>query len=194
MSEATTPAYTFHWLTPERWPDLEALFGPKGAYGGCWCMYWRLPGSAYQRGQGEPNRQAFQRIVADGERPGILAYDGDQPVAWMALAPRGVYGRLSRSKVLAPVDGEEVWSITCFYVAKGHRRKGLTVALLEAAARMAAERGARILEGYPVDPRAGKTADIYAYTGLAGAFQKAGFEEVARRSETRPVMRKRVGE
>lgn len=182
--------YTFEWLTPARWNDLESLFGPKGAYGGCWCMFWRLKQGDFSRGCGEPNRKAFQTIVSNGDRPGIVAYHGQIPVGWMAVGPREIYGRLGRSKILAPVDGLSVWSITCFYIAKGYRRKGLTVALLEAAVDMVGERGGEVLEGYPVEPKTGKTADIYAYTGLASAFRKAGFEEVARRSETRPIMRK----
>ncbi len=87
------------------------------------------------------------------------------------------------------MDEEPVWSITCFFVARTHRRRGLTVALLRAAARYARERGARVLEGYPVEPKGGRAADTFVYHGLASAFRAAGFHEVARRSETRPIMR-----
>src|SRR5688572_10778890 len=158
--------YAFHPLTPDRWDDLVRLFGPKGACGGCWCMWWRAA-------------------------PGVLAYDGDEPVAWCAIAPREAYPRLERSRVMAPVDERPVWSVTCFFVARDHRRRGLTVALLRAAARFAAERGARIVEGYPIEPGA-RQPDAFVYTGLASAFLAAGFEEVARRSPTRPVMRRAV--
>ncbi len=192
MQESAEPACTFHWLTPDRWGDLETLFGPRGAVGGCWCMFWRMPQKDFHNGCGEPNRTAFRTIVETEARPGILAYEGERPVGWMALAPCSEYGRLARSRVLAQVDDQPVWSITCFYIAKGYRRKGLTVALLGAAEEMARERGAVVLEGYPVEPRQGRTADAFAYTGLASAFRKAGFEEVVRRSETRPIMRKRI--
>jgi GNAT superfamily N-acetyltransferase len=183
--------YAFYWLTPDRWQDLEQLFGSRGAYGGCWCMFFRLKQSEFSSRCGEGNRAALQSIVQAGERPGILAYVYEKPVGWCALAPRADYVRLARSRVMAPVDDLPVWSITCFYVGKGYRRQGVTLALLQAAIEMARERGAVALEGYPVDPRRGQTADIYAYTGLASAFRKAGFVEVARRSETRPVMRYR---
>jgi GNAT superfamily N-acetyltransferase len=85
-------------------------------------------------------------------------------------------------------DRSDVWSVPCFFVSRPHRHRGLTVALLEAAVNHAARRGARVVEGYPVEP-AGEQADVFVYTGLASAFRRAGFREAARRSPTRPVMR-----
>jgi GNAT superfamily N-acetyltransferase len=178
-------------VTPGRWRDLETLFGPRGACAGCWCMYWRLPGAAFHQGKGQGNRRAMRRIVASGEVPGLIAYHGRVPVAWCALAPRERYPRLLNSRVLAPVDDEPVWSVPCFFVARGYRRRGVTRRLLEAAADFAARHGARWVEGYPVALAAGaKYADAFAYTGLARAFERVGFVEVARRSKTRPIMRR----
>jgi GNAT superfamily N-acetyltransferase len=175
--------------SPERWADLERLFGPNGACAGCWCMWWRLPRAAFDAGKGEGNRRALRARVAAGDVPGLLAYDGETPVGWVALAPRAEYPRLGASRILAPVDAEPVWSITCFYVARSHRRRGVTRALVQAAERHAREAGASILEAYPVDPR-GATASAFLYTGLASTFRAAGFEEVLRRSPTRPIVRK----
>jgi GNAT superfamily N-acetyltransferase len=180
----------FHPLTAERWADFEALFGPKGACAGCWCMYWRLKRSEFNTGKGEGNRRAMVRIVRSGEVPGILAYDGKAAVGWCSVAPRERFSALGRSKILRPVDEQPVWSVVCFYIAKPHRRKGATVHLLRAAADYARSQGAKILEGYPVEPKDGKTPDVFAYTGLASAFREAGFVEVARRSATRPLMRR----
>jgi GNAT superfamily N-acetyltransferase len=154
-------------------------------------MWWRAAPADFRAGHTGGNRRAFRRLVRSGTEPGILAYHGDEPVGWCAIAPREAYARLGRSRVMAPVDERPVWSVTCFFVARDHRRRGLTVALLRAAARFAAERGARIVEGYPVEPDA-RQPDTFMYTGLAAAFRAAGFEEVARRSPTRPVMRRAV--
>ena len=155
-------------------------------------MFQRLPRAAYGRGQGEPNKRALRAIVRRGDVPGILAYAGDVPVGWCAVEPRSTYATLERSRVLAPVDEKPVWSVPCFFIARGWRRKGLTTKLLRAAADHAASRGASILEGYPIAPRAGgaKMADAFAWTGFVGSFERAGFREVARRSPTRPIMRK----
>jgi len=179
----------FHPVTPELLDDLATLFGPRGATGGCWCMWWRLTRSEFERNKGEGNKQALKSIVDSGEVPGILAYDGDKPVGWCSIGPRQGYAALERSRVLKAVDDQQVWSIVCFFVARSYRRRGVTVRLLEAAVDYARNNGAKIVEGYPVDPRAGSTADVFAYTGLVSAFKKAGFVEVLRRSETRPIMR-----
>jgi len=182
----------FHPLTPDRLPDLELLFGPRGACAGCWCLFWKQTRPEYEEGKGAANRAAMRRQVRDGVVPGVLAYDAEGPVGWCAVEPRAAFTRLSRSRTLAPVDDAPVWSVPCFFVARRARGTGLTAALLAAAARHARRAGATILEGYPVEPR-GESADAWLYTGIASTFRRAGFEEVARRSATRPVMRLSLG-
>jgi GNAT superfamily N-acetyltransferase len=180
---------TFHPLTPERWSDFEKLFGPRGACGGCWCMYWRLSRTQYDEQHGELNRRNIKALVDTGNIPGILAYSGDQPVGWCSIAPREEFPTLGRSHILKPVDDQPVWSVVCFFVSRGQRRKGLTVELLKAAIQYAGSKGARIIEGYPVEPKDGKAPDVFVYTGLLSAFKQTGFTEVLRRSATRPIMR-----
>lgn len=189
QARADTPALEFYPLTPDRWRDLEALFGPRGAVGGCWCMWWRIKRTEFERRQGDGNKRAFKKIVKSGEEPGILAYAGGQPIGWCAVAPREAYPVLDRSPTLKRVDDRPVWSVTCFFIARPWRRQGVTVALLKAAIEYAARRGATIVEGYPVAPKKDSMPEMYAFTGTASAFRKAGFVEVARRSETRPIMR-----
>ncbi len=185
------PELAMHPLTPERWPDLAALFGERGASGGCWCMWWRLPRSHFEAQKGAGNKRAFQVIVEAGDGPGILAYADGQPVGWCAIAPREEYPALARSRVLRRVDDMPVWSVTCLFVAKPFRRRGVSVRLLCAAIEYARSRGAWIVEGYPVEPHSNSPVmpDAFVWTGLASAFQEAGFTEVLRRSETRPIMR-----
>jgi molybdopterin converting factor small subunit/GNAT superfamily N-acetyltransferase len=178
--------------TPSRWRDLELLFGPRGACAGCWCMWPRLRGAEFARGRGAGNRRALRRLVSGNARPGIIAYRGGTAVGWCGLAPREEYRRLERSRVMAPVDDRPVWSVVCFFVAPGERRGGITTALLRAAVDEAARRGATIVEGYPLDPAGRRLADAFAWFGLASSFRRAGFEEVARRSPTRPIMRRVV--
>ncbi len=178
--------------TGERWADLAALFGARGACGGCWCMFWRQTGAEFTARKGDKNRRALRRLVQSDDPPGLLAYVDGEPAGWIAVAPRDDYRRLERSRILKPVDDlPDVWSVPCFFVARPHRRHGLTVALLRAAVDFAARRGARTVEGYPVEAD-GVKPDVFVYTGLASAFRQAGFREVARRSPTRPVMRYEV--
>jgi GNAT superfamily N-acetyltransferase len=182
------PMFSFHPLTPERWPDLERLFGARGACAGCWCMWWRLSRAEWNRGQGEGNRKAFRKIVRAGAETGLLAYADGEPVGWCAIAPREQYPGFGRSRILKPVDEQPVWSVTCFFIARGFRRQGLSTELLKAAVAFARARGTKIVEGYPHETKK-TTADAFVYAGLFSAFRKAGFKEVARRSETRPIMR-----
>jgi GNAT superfamily N-acetyltransferase len=179
----------FHGLTPQRWRDLEKLFGERGACGGCWCMWWKLKRSEFVRGKGTTNKKRFKKVVDSGTVPGVIAYAGAEPVGWCALEPRERYDTLSRSRVLKPVDDAAVWSVVCFFVARPFRRRGVTSRLLKAAVKYATENGAQVVEGYPVDPKSGQMPDAFAYTGLPSMFRSAGFVEVLRRSPTRPIMR-----
>ena len=178
-----------HPLTPQRWADLEDLFGPRGACGGCWCMWWRLKRSIFEEQKGESNRQALQAIVEAGQVPGLLAYAAGRAVGWCAVAPRESYPALERSRILKRVNDQPVWSVVCFFVRKGYRHQGVTTALLQAAAVYVREQGGSVVEGYPVEPRQGQMPDPFVYTGLASTFRKLGFVECLRRSETRPIMR-----
>jgi len=152
-------------------------------------MTWRLRRPQYEEQKGARNKAAFRKIVSDGPSPGVLACSGGESVGWCAVAPREVHARLENSRVLARVDDQPVWSITCFFVAKPFRRAGVSVKLLKAAVAHATALGAKIVEGYPVEPKKDPMPDVFAWTGIASAFRKAGFKEVARRSPVRPLMR-----
>ena len=179
---------SFHPLTQKLWRDFELLFGKHGACGGCWCMYWKLRGKAFTENTGHTTRQMQKAIVDSKVVPGLLAYSDGYPVGWIAVEPRSAYPKLAHSRTLKPVDEQEVWSITCFFVEKKYRRKGITVELLKAAADYVKTQGGKIVEGYPVDALSNQ-ADAFVYTGTASAFRQAGFKEVARNSPTRPIFR-----
>lgn len=187
--EAPTSEITFSPLTPARWQDFESLFGIKGAYAGCWCMFWRLPGAEFKQHSGEQNKRAMSELVHSGVEPGLLAYHGQQPVGWMAIGPRDHYPRLASSRVLKAVDDQFVWSIVCFFIAKAYRRKHVTAGLIRAGLDYAQRHGAKIVEAYPIDPKAENYPAVYAYTGWSSVFQAMGFVEILRRSDTRPIMR-----
>jgi GNAT superfamily N-acetyltransferase len=179
----------YQTLTINRWADLEKLFGKHGACGGCWCMWWRLPRTQFNKQKGEANRIALKQIVTNGEVPGIIAYDKGEPVAWCSVAPRETYSSLERSRTLKRIDDKPVWSVVCFFTAKPYRNKGLTVKLLRAAVDYVKTKGGKIVEGYPVDPQSGRLPDPFVYTGLLQSFLKVGFTEIFRSSKTRIVMR-----
>ena len=185
------PRYEFKPVTKALWPDLVQLFGERGACGGCWCMHWRLTNQEFDAGKGAVNQRALKKIIDSGEVPGLIAYRDSQPVGWCSVAPRERFSRLARARTLKPIDDKPVWSVVCLFVLKSHRKQGVSVRLLKAAADYVKSQGGKIIEGYPYDPKAGdKWADPFVYTGLVGAFKKAGFREVARPSATRAIMRR----
>lgn len=181
--------YKFYPLIPERWSDFEELFGKRGACGGCWCMWWRIKRANFKRQKGEGNRRAMRRLIDSGKIPGILAYDQGKAVGWCSVDRREDFTALEKSRILKPIDDEPVWSIVCFFISKEYRKTGLSTRLITAVLEFVKTQGGKIVEGYPIEPKKENVPAVFAWTGFASAFQKAGFREVVRRSETRPVMR-----
>jgi GNAT superfamily N-acetyltransferase len=179
----------YYPLTLNRWKDLEKLFGERGACGGCWCMWWRLTRSEFERGKGKKNKAALKKIVKSGEVPGILAYADGEPIAWCSIGPRETFSALERSRVLKRFDDKPVWSVVCLFIDKGFRKKGMSIKILRAAVKYAKKNGAKIVEGYPIEPKKGRWPDAFVWTGVPSAYRKAGFKEVHRASPTRPIMR-----
>ena len=177
-------------LTDGCWGDFEELFGKNGACGGCWCMVWRLPRKQFDSQKGDGNRNAMKALVQSGEVPGLLGYADGRSVGWSAIAPRERYPALGRSRVLKPVDDRPCWSVSCLFVSRAYRKRGVATQLLGAACAHAKVMGASLVEGYPVEPKGDKPVPaVFAWTGIPKAFASAGFSEVARRSPTRPIMR-----
>jgi ribosomal protein S18 acetylase RimI-like enzyme len=180
-------------LTPNRWPDLEAVFNARGCSiaRGCWCMAYRRSGAQrLQAGKGraQTNRAELKALVDAGKAPGLIAYQGKVPVGWISLGPREEFAKLKRSPVMKPVDDKPAWSIVCFVVPSEHRRQGVARALLRGAVAYARKHGATLIEAYPVD-RAGRSRDDSMWFGAMSMYDRAGFKVVARRKPARPVVR-----
>lgn len=175
-------------LTADRWDDLVALFGERGASSGCWCMWWRCAAKEWDANAGGGNRRALAALVATGPPPGLLAYHDGKPVGWVAVAPRTEYPRLDRSPKLKRVDATPVWAVSCFYIDRWFRGTGVAGTLLRAAVEYARSQGATAVEGYPLDPGEGRVSNAAAWTGVLDMFRAAGFDEIARRGG-RPIVR-----
>jgi len=183
-----------HALTPERWPDLEALFEARGCSvaRGCWCMYYRVTGKgAYTRPSEAQRRQAhdaLKALAAADPPPGLIGYDGGTPVGWVSLGPREDFAKLRRSPAMKAVDDELVWSIVCLVVPSEFRKQGVARAMLQGAVAYARERGVRLVEAYPVDKGEAGAPDA-PWFGTLAMFDELGFEEVARHKPARPIVR-----
>lgn len=168
-------------LTPDLWPAIERLFGPRGACGGCWCMYWRVEkGERWADLKGATNRARFRALVESGGAHGLIASAGGEPVGWCSFERRLELPRLGRARTLACDDADRVWSLPCFFIASGWRRRGVAAALLDAAVAALRRRRAEVIEGYPVRRRPGgePVPAAFAWTGTEAMFARAGFEPV----------------
>jgi len=171
--------------TAERFDDVAQVVG--GGQKSCWCLYYRLASGAYDRMR-DPAGKVRELLAAD-TAPGMLAYLDGQVVGWCGLGPRTEMGRLMRSRTIPAIDDLPVWSLTCFVVRPGFRRRGIAHALLAGAIAYAAEQNVPALEAYPVDPAGARIDNTFAYVGTVPMFEAAGFERVtvtAARSDHRP--------
>lgn len=199
---ATSGKLTVRAVTPELWPALEELFGRAGASNGCWCMYWRL-GPGYRQRPRERNRADLRRLVQRGPPPGLLAFADEVAVGWCQLTTRsslawleqGPLGRLPGAitfhhsdRAAAAHQARLVWALSCFYVRRGYRRRGISAALIRAAVSAAKAAGAATLEAYPVDTDAVRTTRNL-FTGTASTFAREGFEVQLAGRPHRMVMR-----
>ena len=181
-------AREFHPVTRERWDDLVAFFQRQEHAGECWCTYWRLKSSEFNKLTAEQRREKMKSLVAADVPVGILGYEQGKPIAWCSVAPRETYAGLGTSITGKRLDDLAAWSVACFVVDPAFRGKGLPAELLRAGAAYAVAQGAAVVEGYPVPDR------DYGFMGSPAAFALAGFREVATLKNDRKVVRFFAGE
>ena len=180
-------------LTPQRWPDLAALFEADAVCRRCWCMWFLVPGKEFSAGAKGPepaNRGAFQRFAETADPPaGLLAYRDGEPAGWCALGPRSRYRRLDRSPLLrGHPAGERDWYLACLFVGAQHRGRRVARTLVEAAVGHAQRHGATALEGLPLAGAGPKDKEA-AFVGTEPLLASCGFTLVARPSPQRALMR-----
>jgi GNAT superfamily N-acetyltransferase len=179
------------------WEDVRTVFGTRGDPATCWCQFFKVDAATWKAA----DVPGFERALCEqidesrasrGAGPGLLAYDDDEPVGWVAMEPRPAYPRILRSPLIErspdPADAQDVWFVSCFVVRVGHRRKGVATALLDAAVAHARSNGARVVEAIPIEAvPGGSSADLYH--GPLSVFEAAGFDIVDRPRERRAVVR-----
>ncbi|MFC4243059.1 GNAT family N-acetyltransferase [Gryllotalpicola reticulitermitis] len=186
--------------TAERFDDVARMLAPsRPGTPSCWCLSCRLDSHEAHLLSAEPQRrERMQRLTQEPIAPGMLAYVDGEVAGWVNFGPRESIGRLQRSRTILAVDDVPVWSVLCFVVRPGFRRKGLTRELLRGASTYACEHGAPAIEGYPVDPAGDRLSGTMLFVGIASTFAAEGFELVGTTGATsagrpRLVMRKTFG-
>jgi GNAT superfamily N-acetyltransferase len=172
----TSRKLVFRPLAPRLMDCMGAVL--RGSWGaGCWCMYPRLTRAEMATMRGAQRREAMTKLARRRRAPGLLAFEGNEPVGWIAVAPRAELARLDVSRATPRVDDVDVWVIPCISVRPSARGRGIAVALIRAAVAYAARWRAPVVEAYP---RAGsaRTADDNAYFGTEPLFRRAGFRVI----------------
>ena len=174
------------------WDELQTVFGTKGDPAGCWCQWFKLSRSDWEAARRE-DTQALLHAQVEAGSPGVIARIDGEPVGWAAVEPFSAYPALGRSPITRRKEGDpdDVWAVTCFVVRLEYRKRGVARALLAGAVEHARERGATVVEGYPVDPEVRPSLSAAErYHGTVSLFRAGGFEEVRRPSATRAIMRR----
>nr|KEP23843.1 GCN5 family acetyltransferase [Georgenia sp. SUBG003] len=170
-------SFETHPVTPDRFEDFADVINPNRRENHCWCLSHRLRAKDIEELGGGDRERAMRALCERENPPGVVAYLDGIPVGWCNVGPRAEIPRLAGSKLIRPVDDVPVWSIICVVVRGGHRKKGVTGHLIEAAARYASSRGAPAVEAYPVDPP-GRMDTTMAFVGTRAMFERAGFRVV----------------
>jgi GNAT superfamily N-acetyltransferase len=190
-------AFEIRPVTAERVDDFVAVANPNRRASHCWCLSHRLTAGEIAELGGGGREAAFRALCGRENPPGVIGYADGEPVGWCSIGPRSENTRLSRSRLIRPLDDVAVWSIICIVVRGGHRRRGHTTPLINGAVEYAAARGAPVVESYPVDPGSGRIDLTMGFVGTRAMFEKAGFTVVGSTGATasrlpRLVMRRTV--
>ncbi len=174
--------------TPDRWDDVVTVLGGSGDRG-CWCQAPRGPAKGYGKERPGARRAALREQLADDPPAGMLAYVDGEVAGWCGFGVRTLLPRMERSRTIPKVVEQPVWSILCFNIRTGFRRRGVAAALLDAVVAFARESGAPGVEAYPIDPEGTRVNANFGYVGVTPMFEKAGFErilETSAHSDRRP--------
>jgi GNAT superfamily N-acetyltransferase len=164
--------------------DVRAVIGPKSPSSTvCWCLSYRIPSKLNNSLRGPARGELVAELCRAETAPGVLAYDGDTPVGWAAVAPRAKTS-FARNRRIPHVDDLPVWSLWCIRVRPGHRKMGISHSLITGAVDFARTHGAPAIEAYPLDNGSAKVDLTMAYAGLRKNFERAGFTKAANTTST----------
>jgi GNAT superfamily N-acetyltransferase len=180
---------SFQELSTANWKQFEELMGEKGGCGNCWCMYFRIPTKEFQENKPDGNKKMMKQLVDKGMPQGLIAFINKEPAGWIAFAPREDYMKLENTRIFKPLDDKPVWSITCFFVKKEFRHKGLSQQLIKGAVDFAKRKKIKILEAYPAIPYSQNVPHPFLWVGVLSSFIKNGFTIVKQSSKSRAMVR-----
>lgn len=170
------------WL---RFFDRDA-FADNPDWGSCYCLHPHS-GDAPERPWRSIRSDMVDRLHS-GATIGYLAYVDGAPAGWVNASLRSTYRKYDDIDPDGP-PADEVVGVSCFVIAPPYRRHGVSSALLDRVIADAADRGARVVEGYPRHTDGGSDSD--AFVGPRSMFDGRGFES-AEEHERFSVVRRPV--
>ena len=177
------PAVEVHPATPDRFGDVAAVLAPNVPDApACWCLSYRVPNAEFRDLTPAERPARLRRYAEDGIPPGVVGYVDGEPAGWCSVSPRSSHHRLTHSRTIPAVDETDAWSIVCIVIRPAFRRQGLATHLLEGAIAFARDRGAPMLEAYPIESGAGRVSSAFAYVGTTRLFESVGFERIVQTS------------
>jgi GNAT superfamily N-acetyltransferase len=168
--------YTVTALTPASWDSFADLAERhNGVWNGCWCT-WFITEYADKDHTAEGNRALKKRCVEAGTNHAALVLDGDRAVAWCEYGtPEELPNIYHRKEYEAGLTRTPDYRLTCFFVDKAYRRKGVAAVALRGALELIADAGGGVVEAYPHDTSGKKVSASFLYNGTRQMFEDAGF-------------------
>jgi len=176
-------------LSTSTWPVFERLMGERGGCGGCWCMTFRLATRDFRANKFTGNKMLMKKVVDAGMPTGLIATVNKEPVGWIAFAPREHYIKIENSRSLKRIDKRPVWSITCFFIDRKYRRKGISGFMIRGVVEFARKNNIRILEAYPAIPYSDKVSAPFLWTGILSTFVENGFTIIQQYGKSKAMVR-----
>ncbi len=180
-------------LTPATWGAFAALAEKhNGVWGGCWCT-WFHPAFPEKHQSPGGNRDLKHRLVEEGRAHAALVFVGDVAVGWCEYGtPEELPNIYHRMQYEQEQDLVPDYRLTCFFIDRDHRRRGVSAAALRGALDLIARDGGGVVEGYPRDTQGKRISASFLCNGTRSLFEKAGFEFVRSKGKFNCVMRTTV--
>lgn len=185
--------YAIKPLGPDTWGAFAELAERhNGVWNGCWCT-WFHPACSEKGQSAEGNRALKERLVNEGRAHAALVFDGDVAVAWCEYGtPDELPNIYHRKQYEADLETLPDYRLTCFFVDRKYRRKGVAAVALRGALGLIARAGGGVVEAYPQDTLGKKVSASFLYNGTRTLFEHAGFSYERRKGMNHCVMSKTV--
>jgi GNAT superfamily N-acetyltransferase len=179
-------------LSSDTWQDFARLFEKHGGvWGGCWCMFHHTT-QGWSRRSARQNREEKELLVRSGKSHGVLVFDEDeQPFGWSQFGLREELPRVERKRGYKDAGEDSLWRVTCFFIDKEHRKKGVAREALRAALEVMEREGAKTVEAYPPAMTREGYSSSFLWAGTKHLLSQFGFKQTRKLGKTL-VMSKRI--